>query len=274
MKSWELIGYSRRKIKGRRREAFFICMMPLGAELFFRLAEAALYSIMLYMGVLNPAGLFTGESIEQLVIAFVFTVSRWIISAPLYCAAAVRLREFISESGNKTYVSDMLLSWRFIRRSISSFLFSRFISALSLIPAVISGYYLIDMLSSGADSREIIIASNAAAVFIISLVLWTAVQLNLMAVPFLLAEFPEKSGAGAVFLSFRFMHGRRKTVLNLLLIFLLPMLFIVTIPFLIPEILTAYTFGISIFLKEDEYSGCQKKHIFSFKKSVRIRRNL
>lgn len=274
MKAWELIGYSRQKIKGRRREAFFICILPLCADLFFRLAESALYSIMLYLGVMNPSELFTGKNIEQLVIAVVFTVSRWFVSAPLYCASAVRLREFISESGNKTFVSDMLLSWRFIRRSISSFLFSKFISALSLVPAIISGYYLIDMLSSGTDSTGIIIASNAMAVFIISLILWTAVQLNLTAVPFLLAEFPEKSGAGAVILSFRFMRGRRKTVLSLWLIFLLPMLLVITVPFLIPELLTAYTFGISIFLKEDEYSGYQKKHIFSVKKSIRLRRNL
>ena len=274
MKAWELIGYSRQKIKGRRREAFFISILPLCADLFFRLAESALYSIMLYLGVMNPSELFTGKSIEQLVIAVIFTASRWFVSAPLYCASAVRLKEFISESGNKTYISDMLLNWRFIRRSISSFLFSKFISALSLVPVVISGYYLIDMLSSGTDSTGIIIASNAVAVFIISLILWTAVQLNLIAVPFLLAEFPEKSGAGAVLLSFRFMRGRRKTVLNLWLIFLIPMLFVITVPFIIPELLTAYTFGISIFLKEDEYSGYQKKRIFSVKKSIRLRRNL
>lgn len=274
MKAWELIGYSRQKIKGRRREAFFICILPLCADLFFRIAEAALYSIMLYLEVINPSELFTGKSIEQLVIAVIFTVSRWLVSAPLYCASALRLREFISESENKTFVSDMLLSWRFIRRSISSFIFSKLISALSLVPAIISGYYLIDLLSSGADSMEIIIASNAAAVFIISLILWCAVQLNLAAVPFLLAEFPEKSGAGAVFLSFKFMRGRRKTVFSLWLIFLLPMLLIVTVPFLISELSSAYAFGISIFLKEDEYSGYQKKHLFSLKKSIRLRRNL
>lgn len=38
------------------------------------------------------------------------------------------------------------------------------------------------------------------------------------------------------------------------LIFLIPLITVIAIPFLIPEIASAYALGISIFFKEDEYA--------------------
>ncbi len=254
MKTMELIGYSRKKIKGRRREVLFICLPPIFAELFFRLAEASVYSLMLYFGTLKPAGLFTGESIEQIVIAVIFTFIRWIISAPLWCAAAVRLIEFAGDKDKKSLFSDMLLSGRFIRRSLSSFFMCRLISTVSLAPAVISGIYTISLLSSSADSRQLFIASNAGALCMVLFFFWIFLKISMTSVPFLLAEYPEKSGIGTVFMSFRFMRGRKKMFVGVGTVFLIPFITIIAIPFIIPEIASAYAVGISIFFKEDEYA--------------------
>lgn len=254
MKTTELIGYSRRKIKGRRREVLLICLTPIFAELFFRVMEAAVYSFMLYFGTFTPAGLFTGESIEQLVIAVVFMFIRWIICAPLWCGTAVRLLEFAGDKNNKSLFSDMLLSGRFIRRSLSSFFICKLISTLSLAPCIVSGIYTVSLLSSSADSRQLFIASNTGALCIVLFVFWVSVKINMSSVPFLLAEYPEKSGIGAVFISFRFMKGRKKMFVGIGTIFFIPFLTIIAIPLVIPEIASAYAVGISIFFREDEYA--------------------
>lgn len=80
-------------------------------------------------------------------------------------------------------------------------------------------------------------------------------------VPFLLAEYPEKSGIRAVFMSFRFMKGRKKMFVGIGTIFFIPFLTIIAIPFVIPEIASAYAVGISIFFREDEYAkSVQPEH--------------
>lgn len=254
MRTFELIGYSRRKIKHRRREVLLVCLPPIFAEIFFRLAETALYSVLLYFGAFTPLGLFTGESIEQLVIAVVFTLIRWIVTAPLWCGTAVRLLEFAGDTKKKSLFSEMLLSGRFIRRSLSSFFMRKLISTAVLLPAVIAGIYTINLLSASADSRQLFYASNTGALCIALIFFWISIKISMSSVPFLLVEYPEKSGIGAVFMSFRFMRGRKKMFVGTGLIFLIPLITVIAIPFLIPEIASAYALGISIFFKEDEYA--------------------
>lgn len=270
MKTIELIGYSRRKIKGRRREVLLICLPPIFAELFFRISEAAIYSLMLYFGAFTPAGLFTGESIEQLVVAVVFTLIRWIICAPLWCCTAVRLLEFAGDNDKKSLFSDMLLSGRFICRSLSSFFMRKLISTVTLAPCIVSGIYTVSLLSSSADSRQLFIASNTGALCIVMFIFWISVKINMSSVPFLLAEYPEKSGIRAVFMSIRFMRGRKKMFVGIGTVFFIPFLTVIAVPFVIPEVASAYAVGISIFFREDEYAKsvqteCRKRRLFARK---------
>lgn len=253
MKTYELISYSRRRIKGNRRRILLICLLPLGAELFFRTAETALYSILLYFGEMPPADLFTGENTEQLAIAAIFAAFRLFICPPLWCAAAVRLKEFTDEKGRKTSFSDMLLNGRFIRRSISAAFWIKLISAAAVLPAIAAAVFAVKLVSEGAGSRRLIIASNAAALSAAFALFWLAVRASLAAVPFFMAEFPKKGGFSAVMGSLRFMRGRRKMPLYLGAAYILPMLTVIAVPFLIPELATAFSIGISIYFKEDEY---------------------
>lgn len=255
MKTTELIGYSFKKIKGRRREVFLICLPPIFAELFFRLAETAVYSLMLYFGELNPVGLFTGESMIHLAVAVAFTLIRWIVTAPLRCGTAVRLLEFAGDKEKKSLFSDMLLNGRFVRRSLSSFFTCKLISTAVLLPSVLSGMYTISLLSSSADNGQLFIASNTGVFCIVMLFLWISIKISMTSVPFLLAEYQEKGGIRTVFRSFRFMHGRKKMFVGVCMVFLIPFATLLAIPFIIPEIASAYAVGISIFFKEDEYAG-------------------
>ena len=91
MKTHQLIRYSRQKIAGRRGEILLICLVPLSAEIFLLLGEAAVYCIMLYFGDLNPAELFTAGNIEQTIMAVLFVITRIIVMPPLWCAVSVRI---------------------------------------------------------------------------------------------------------------------------------------------------------------------------------------
>lgn len=252
MKKRELLSYSRRLVKGRRSELLLICMIPVGTELFFRTAEAALYCLMLYFGNIKPINLFTGENAEQAVISGIFAVLRFLVIPPLWCGLAARLMMFAEGKNESPAFSDMLLSGKFIGRAVTAALFGRLISAAVLLPGVLSAACGIGMLSDGADSGELIAATNLIAVGIGFVILWGAVRLSLTAVPFLLWERRDLSAVRTVIYALRFMRERRGLPLTLIFIYLPPVLTIVAAPYFIPEWAAAYAVGVSIFLKEDE----------------------
>lgn len=252
MKKRELLGYSRRLVKGRRRELLLICMIPVGTELFFRTAEAALYCLMLYFGNIKPIGLFTGESGEQAVISGIFAVLRFLVIPPLWCGLAARLMNFAGGRSEKISISDMLLSGKFVGRAITAAFFGRLIAAAALFPGILSAAWGITMISDGADSGELIAATNLIALGIAFFMLWAAVRLSLTAVPFLLWERRDLSAVRTVIYTLRFMKDRRGLPLTLIFAYLPPILTIAAAPYFIPEWAAAYAVGISIFIKEDE----------------------
>ena len=251
----ELTAYSRRRIKGRRREVLLVCLLPVGAELLFRLGELALYSFMLYFGIIKPFALFTGENTEQLIAMAVMTAVRWLMTAPLICAAGYKLIGMTEGREQDVSVSELLLEKGFALRSITAFLTGRLVSFAVLIPAAASAWYAWSQASRGADSSGLFIAVNMTVLAAVLLVIWAAVRIDLTAVPFILAARPELSGAGAVFAALRFMSGRTGLPLKLAAVYFLPLLTLAGIPFFLPEAVFAYAAGIGIYIKEDEYAA-------------------
>lgn len=255
MKIFELIAYSRGNIRGKRRSLLLACLLPFGAELLFRLAEAAFYSLLLYFGAMQPAELFTGKNAEQLVLAVIFTIARWLVTAPLTCAAAVKAMEAAAEKSPRVHVSELLLDGRFLRRSIAASLTMKLICLAALIPAAGAAIYAADTVSRGGGSRELFGAVNMAVLAVLLMGVWLAARLTAAAVPFLLAAYPEKGGIAAAFGAFRFMRGRRALLLKLFAVYLPLMTTIAGIPFFLPELAAALATGISIYIKEDEYAA-------------------
>ncbi|MDE6784397.1 MAG: hypothetical protein K2J26_03375, partial [Ruminococcus sp.] len=253
MKTRQLIRYSRQKIAGRRGEILLICLVPLGAEIFLLLGEAAVYCIMLYFGSLKPAELFTAGNIEQTIIAVLFGFARIIVMPPLWCAAAMRILEIVENRSDESAMTHMLVSWRFIGKSTAVFLVGRIISALALCFPLIFFAAAFIMLSDGGDWIELILAANTIVLGLISAAIWAGIKISLMSAPFLMAAFPEKGAWRTVFMSFRFMRGRRKMPVYIALFYFLPVITIIPVFYFIPEIAAAYATGISIFMKEDEY---------------------
>ena len=122
MRAMELVCYSRRLMGKSRASAVAICILPLLAELFFRFAEAAIYSLLLYFGQMQPIALFRVESGIQLAVMLMCTALRWITVYPLTYAAAVRMCAVFSDERKRAapYSKIVMCGRGFWRQSAPS----------------------------------------------------------------------------------------------------------------------------------------------------------
>ena len=256
MKLREVIKYSKDLLKKHRVSTMIICLLPLSSELFFRFAEATVYSLVLYFGDMNPLSLFNGENPLQILTTLLSSLMRWCVGSPLIYAVAFRLCEVCYENRQRTFtpLSEILLDGRNFRRSLAVSLWTKIIGLFSLIPAGICGMTAYYFIVNGKGTNDLFIAVHAIVFTVVSLFMWLNVRITMFAVPFLMAHFPHKSVLRLVFGSFRFMKGRHTDMLKLFASYILPMLTIFSVPYLIPEIMTSFSLIISIYIREDDYS--------------------
>ena len=255
MKVRELIRYSNRLLRGRRAGTMMICILPLGAELFFRFAEAAVYSLLLYFGSLPPIRLFGGDEPLQLAVTTVSTVLRCVTVAPLTYAAAYRLYGMTGERPCRKAcsLSRILLRKCTLKRSISAALWTKAVSLLALAPAIFFGVSAYGMIHEKMYADEAFIAANMVFLAAVSVFMWLSLKLSFSAVPYLLVRFPKLTAYRAMVFSVRFMRGRKSVFLRLLTVYLPQMLTIAGLPYGLTKLMTAFSLSIDIFIKEDEY---------------------
>lgn len=253
MKMRQLIPYTKKLLRGRRIRTAIICMLPLCSEVFYRLAEASAYSLLLYFGEISLSELFSGRDPLQLSIALVLTLARWVTTAPLMCASAFRLSEICSEKPYCTPFSRVILSRENFRRSLSALISTKLIGIVALAPSVLSGAALYSMLHGTLGVNEMYMAANLAVLTAVSFGLWLGLKLSFAAVPFILVRCPQKSPLRAVLYSIGFMRGRRSVLLKLGAVYMLPALSIAGLTFAITRTMTAFSLSIDIFMREDEY---------------------
>ncbi|MCD7890792.1 MAG: DUF975 family protein [Ruminococcus sp.] len=263
MKLKQLTAYSDKLLKGKRMKALLVCLSYLGAALFFRLTEGALYSIMLYFNAVSPAGLFTGESLPQQVISLLLTLMCCLTTAPLAYAAVYWYYQLCSENRDEPQLSSVILNPHIYGRSLFALLMSKLMGAIFLAPAAVFGVTAFRLIKSGMENSaelHLFMAVHAAVMTILSLALWIRTKLAMAAVPYLLIRFPERSVFRVIRSSFGFMKGRRFELIKIFIGCSAPMLLIVTIPFLLPKLFAAVSLFISISFKEDEYLDRNKTY--------------
>jgi len=255
MKVRELIRYTKKLLKGRRAGTMMICILPLGAELFFRFAEAAVYSMLLYFGSIPPIRLFGGDEPVQLAVTAVSTVLRWLTVAPLTYAAACQLYGMTGESSHRLRCSfsRILLRKPTFRRSISAALWTKSIGLLALCPAIFFGVSAFGMIHGKMYADEVFITANMVFLAAVSVMMWLSLKLSFSAVPYLLVRFPKMTAFHTMVYSVGFMGGRKRVFLRLLAVYLPQMLTIAGLPYALTKLMTAYSLSIDIFIKEDEY---------------------
>lgn len=258
MKLRQLTQFSDKLLKGKRTLAFLIALMPVGAELLFRLTETAVCSVILYYTGMKPLGLFTGENLVQQLTSLACTALRLMTLAPLSYATALWFSRLCDgDTGRKSLrLTRVILSPKIYGRSFTALLISKAVSFVFLIPATLFGgitFTLISESLSGSGELRLMITVHATVMTLFSLFLWLRAKLTLIAVPFLLVRFPQRGALRVTRDAFRFMQGRRITLIKILLRYVPMMLPIVTIPVLLPKLFTAAALYIGICLREDEY---------------------
>lgn len=255
MKINELIRYSRGLLSGRRARTMMICILPLGAELFFRFAEAAVYSLLLYFGSMEPIMLFGGDSPVQLSASAASGILRLLTAAPLMYAAAYRLYGMTAEVPQKRCesFSRILLRKCTFKRSISAAMWTKAAGLLALSPAVFFGTAAYGLMGERLGPSEAFLAANAVFLTGVSVLMWLSLKVSFSAVPYLLVRFPKQTAFRTVLYSVRFMKGRKRVPLKLLAVYLPQMLTIIGLPYALTKLMTAFSLSIDIFIKEDEY---------------------
>lgn len=254
MRIRELTGFSRSLLKGRRFRTAMVCILPIASGLFFRTAEACVYSLMLYFGEMKPIELFSGRNRAQLAIAVFFTIARWTVSAPLVYGAAFRLCAITSEKGKpQRRFSDIILSRRCFRRSLAAQLWVKLFSAAALLPTIFFGTTAYSLFVTGRTAGELFMTAHAIVLTVVSAFMWLTVRLSLGAVPLFLVKFPKMSVFRVIIGTLCFMKGRRRTLMRLLAAYTPLLLSVAAVPYILPEIMTAYSLCIDIYIKEEEY---------------------
>lgn len=257
MKIRELISFSGKLLKGRRAVTMTICLLPLAAELFFRFAEAAIYSLLLYFGQMQPAALFSGGSRIQLAVALITAILRITVTAPLTFAMAYRLMELCGSRKPMTPLSRILMSRKYFRKSLGLSILSKSAALIALAPAAFFGITACSMFSTARTARELFLTCHAFMLTAVSVLLWISLKISLAAAPFLMVHFPGYSPFRIILLSIKFMRGRKSVLVGLAAVYLLPMVSVIGLPFACTQLTTAAALCISIYIKEDEYEGNQ-----------------
>lgn len=252
MKIRDLTAFSNKLLKNRKAATMTICLLPLAAEFFFRFAEAAAFSLLLYFGEMPPIALFSGESRIQLAVTLIVFVFRIAVTAPLLFGAAYRLMEMCD--GKKiTPFSRILMSRRNFRKSLAIMLWSKIIGFLALIPAAFFGVNAYSLFVSSHRIGEIFLTCHAFMLTVISVIFWISVKISLASGFFLAAHFPKISAFKIIVYSVKFMRGRKKELMKPALVYIPLALTVIGIPYAVTRLMMSYALGISIYIKEDEY---------------------
>jgi len=249
----ELIPFVRKLLRGRDITVMTVCMLPLLGELFFRFAEAAVYSLLLYFGELPPIALFSGSSRIQLAVAVLSALLRFVVVSPLIYAAAAVLTDICSER-RPSAISCLLVSRRNFRRSLTAALITKLLGAAALVPAAFFGVNAYRLLISGHTAGELFMTLHAFVLTALAAGMWISLRLSLSALPFLMAQFPDRSVIRLTFMALRIMKGRKTVLLKLIALYFPAALTVIGLPFALTRISAAWALCISIRMKEEEYN--------------------
>lgn len=250
MKIREIVRYSKRLIKNRRTGVMLICLLPVTVGLLFNFMETSVFSMILYFSDRKPVEIIRDRGLLISAISVTILLMKWIFTAPLKYARAVRLNEICCET-RKIYtpVSVILTNSKAVGRSIASEILTKIVSLLAISPAVVTIILAVRSFSDENLSGCI----HLLALSFLLILFWLSVKLTMTCVPFLLARDRSKNALSTVFRAFRFTKGRKSLLLRLVIFYTLPSVFLLPLLWTFPEFMSAYALSMSIFFRQDEY---------------------
>ena len=254
MKIASLINYSSSLLKKRNLKAFTSASSLICIFLFFRLAEAAAASIILYCTDISPAELFSADNSLWQLFVFACTLLKYAAAAPVSFAVWGWFTGFCCDEKIKIYsIAEILSDFRLAFKCISIFICKKAVLLITFLPVAVFAAFSADLFGKG-DSVSLFYAVHCFSMTVLSIFLWLWTMLGMTAVPFLMLRDVKCSPFSLIFNSFKIMKGRRRGLLKMLLLYLIPMCLIVTIPFLISGLFMSLSLYINISIKEVEYN--------------------
>ncbi len=261
MKTSQLTEYSKNLIKGMRIRSFAYAAAVLSVPLFFRLAEAAGAGIVLYCTDIKPTELLFSDNMIWRVFTIICTLLKYIASAPLIIASAGWFTDLcrIEKELKFHSLSEILSDCRMLGKSIAVMLAVKLVLMLFFLPSGIFVGFAWNMIFSGS-SRGIFYGIHCVSMALLSVGMWIWAMLGMAAVPFVAARNMHAGVWAIISQSFRIMKGRRKGLIRIAVLKGIPMLALVTIPFMLGSFFAAVSLYINICIKEAEYDEWVKVH--------------
>ncbi len=256
MKITQLVGYSRNLLKGRKTRAFFSAFSFAGTIVFFRFAEAAAASTMLYCTGLTPFQLFSPENIVWQLFFILCLLLKCAALSPIMPSCALRFTKLCGNDvaiKNNMSVFSVISDARLNFRSFFTILAVKIVSLIFMLPV---GFFLslaVNFINNGSEPINVFYAVHCVAMTLTAFGVWIWAVLGMTAVPFAFLKFPNKNIIRIIAYSFRIMKNRRFSIIKLTAIYIPSMIFIATIPWLLTEFFMSVSLYINISIKELEY---------------------
>lgn len=248
----ELRACTKRTIRGRYRRVLRESLRYPAAWLFFRLVPDVLAGLLIAKGCFTPKELLFGGIPLWTAYSVLWEVLRFIILLPLQCRTCGWFTDLTELGEERTFFTgtDALLraAWYFLRVELC-----RLAAVLPLALGLLGAEYAFHEAEDAADGGfALFLTAQCLCLAAVGAVRYVRFCIGLAAVPYLFAADPNGSPFADIQRSCRVLRGHHAELLRLVLGYLPAALPVVTIPFLLPYLVTDYTLFIQICIREEE----------------------
>ncbi len=248
----ELRAYTKRTIRGRYCRVLRESLRYPAAWLFFRLVPCALAGLLIAKGCFTPKELFFGGIPLWTACSVLWAVLRFAVLLPLQCRTCSWFTDLVELGEARTFFTgtDTLLraAWYFLRVELC-----RLTAVLPLALGLLGAEYAFRAAVGLPDGGlELFLTAQCLCMAAAGTVWYVRFCAGLAAVPYLFTADPDGSPFADMRRSGSILRGHYMQLLRLILGYLPAALPVVTIPFLLPYLVTDYTLLIQICIREEE----------------------
>ncbi len=259
----ELYACTRRCLHGNYRRALTASLLYGAVWLVLKFAPCILAGVLITNGTITMRMLLLGSPMLWVLFSALWAMLRFCVMLPLRCRTCAWftvLSGLEQHHRRKCYFPDTASYLRAIRY-FGTVALLRLLAmlplALGILGAILAFRYSLEAADAGLP---LFAAVQCLLLSAVGLVYYLRFHIGIAAVPFLFLEQPDGSPFAAVRSSLRILHGRQAQLLVLFFGYLPAALPVVTIPFLLPHLLTSTTLFLQICMREWEQRKEEEAH--------------
>ena len=247
----ELREFSRKSLKGHYLSAFRTALLCPIVQTATKIVPLVLGAVLIARGTMTSQGILLGNNAMWVLFGILWGIMSFSILLPIRCGV---WSWFTALLGMEKHKRKYFNTTGEFFHAVYFFGMVSLLRWLLLTPSAVSGilaYFALQKSTAVTESGILLFCAVQA----ITVLIWTVIfcirfTVGLLAVPFLYLENPEISVFHAVKQSEKMLMGHHKRLYALLLGYLPLLLPIVTIPFVLPKIMTDVILFLQIRMKE------------------------